>query len=282
MRLPDFSDNCPRALALDLDGTALNSKSEMSGRTSNAVLRLIDREFPVIIATARPERVISRLTGPEIARRSSLVQMSGASAHGRSPLHGHHRWPINPDAARVSWDIVQASPIETRMTVEVDGSKFAVSHESDANELWAFNTATPDMIISLEEAMDAGPAKVSVNGLGNDLTPIFETLGTELSDDSVAIPALDRSFINVHHVNATKSGGVSVLLKPLGVTLGETLSFGDDYPDIELLRNTGWSVAVANAITEARSAAKYQTASADDDGVAIVIESLLAALEASI
>lgn len=280
MNLPDFSNHRPRAIALDLDGTALNSNSEMSDRTSNAVMRLIEGKFPVIIATARPERVISTLVGPEIARRASLVQMSGASAHGREPLSGDFRWPINPDAARVSWDIVQSSPIETRMTVEVDGSKFAVSHESDANELWAFNTATPDMIISLDEAIKIGPAKVSVNGLGNDLTPIFETLQRELNEDSVVVPALDHSFINVHDVNATKSGGVRALIEPNEMTLDETLSFGDDYPDIELLQNTGWSVAVANAIPEAVTAAKYLTASADQDGVAIVLESLLETLEA--
>jgi hypothetical protein len=252
----------------------------MSERTTRAVLAVIEHGIPVVIATARPARVVPVLTGPEIASRASLVHMSGATAHGRPPLAGDHRWPIDADVARLSWDIVQSSPIETRMTIEVDGHRFAVSHTGDANELWAFNRATPDMILSFDEALAAGPAKVSVNGLGNDLTPIFDTLRAELGDDTEVIPAADRSFINVHHVDARKSAGVAALIEPQGLSLKETLSFGDDYPDIELLQNTGWPVAVANAIPGALAAARYLTASADDDGVAIVLERFLDAIKA--
>ncbi len=53
-------------------------------------------------------------------------------------------------------------------------------------------------------------------------------------------------------------------------------AFGDDIPDVELLAACGLSVAVANAAPEVRAAAKYHTASNDEDGVAVALERMLA------
>ena len=77
MNLPVFSGKLPQAIALDLDGTALNSASRMSARTSTAVLRLLDMGVPVVIATARPVRVIHVLTGDEIANLTGSPERSG-------------------------------------------------------------------------------------------------------------------------------------------------------------------------------------------------------------
>ena len=278
MNLPDFSNSVPRAVALDLDGPALNSSSRLSPRTAYVVVALVNAGVLVVIATARPERVVPVLTGPEIAARCSLVHMSGAAAVGRAPLSGSAWSPIDPAAARLAWDIVSASTITCRMTMEIDGRRFAVSHESDADELWAFNTANPDMILSLDEAMAAGPAKVSVNGLGNDLSAIVERLRAELANGTIVVPAVDNSFINVHSELASKSGAVATLIESKGIRLAEVISFGDDLPDVDLMMNTGWSVAVENAIPDVKAAARFHTASNDEDGVAIVLESLLEAV----
>jgi hydroxymethylpyrimidine pyrophosphatase-like HAD family hydrolase len=278
MKLPDFTDRVPAAVALDLDGTALNSSSRLSQRTASVVLALIDAGLPMVIATARPERVVPVLVGPEIAARSSLVQMSGAAGVGRHPLSGDVWSPIDPRQAELAWNIVGASSVSTRMTVELDGRRFAVNDESDADELWAFNTATPDMIVSFDEAISAGPAKVSVNGLGNDLSPVVTELRERLDAGTIVIPAADNSFINIHSESASKSGAVAQLIKSAGIRLSDVVSFGDDLPDVDLMLSTGWPVAVDNAIPEVKSAARYLTASNDDDGVAIVLESLLNAV----
>jgi hydroxymethylpyrimidine pyrophosphatase-like HAD family hydrolase len=50
------------------------------------------------------------------------------------------------------------------------------------------------------------------------------------------------------------------------------MAFGDDLPDLEILQACGMSVAMANAFPEIKTACSYQTASNDEDGVAIVLE----------
>lgn len=279
MNLPDFSERAPKAVALDLDGTALNSQSRMSRRTAHAVLDLVDLEIPVVIATARPERVVPVLVGPEIAARTSLAQMGGAAATGRHPLSGEVWRPIDPEQAKLTWEIVAASDAAPRMTMEVDGRRFAVNHDSGVDELWAFNTATPDMLMNVEEALEAGPAKVSVNGLGEDLSPVIKQLRNELDGTrTVVVPAVDNSFINIDSIYATKSGAVLDLITSCGIDLEDVVSFGDDLPDTDLMLNTGWPVAVENAIDPVKDAARFLTASNDEDGVAIVLEMLIEAV----
>ena len=74
-----------------------------------------------------------------------------------------------------------------------------------------------------------------------------------------------------------KAWGLARLCELLGVQSSEVLAFGDATNDAEMLSWAGRSVAMANAEPEALQAADEVTLSNDDDGVAAVIEALLAA-----
>ena len=164
------------------------------------------------------------------------------------------------------------------MTLEIDGTRFAVNHDDDINSLWAFNNASPTMIVSFDEAMRIGPAKVSINGLDNNLEELAKTLEKLLSERTAVFRTASLQFLNIVPRAATKSGAVAALLDTAGISLGDVLALGDDYVDIDLIRDCGWSVAVDNAVPEIKSLARYGTASNDDHGVAIVLERLVAAL----
>jgi len=56
MNLPKFT-KLPGAVAIDLDGTLLNSHSQLSSRNRITLEKCIERRIPVVIATSRSERV---------------------------------------------------------------------------------------------------------------------------------------------------------------------------------------------------------------------------------
>ena len=262
---------------MDLDETALNSNSRLDERTRAAIHSVHNSGYPIIIATSRPERVLPTLVGNDILEITSLVQMNGTIATGRAELTGDLRVTMNLDDARMCWSLVSEMNPEPRMTLEIDGTRFAVNHDDDIDELWAFNSATPTMIVSFEEAMTFEPVKISVNGLDSNLEELAQTLESRLSNNTEVFRAGRVQFLNVVPAAASKSGAVADLLSPANIALSDVLSLGDDYVDIELIRDCGWSVAVANAIPEIKSLAKYETESNDDHGVAIVLENLVAA-----
>ncbi|MCL2734419.1 MAG: HAD family hydrolase, partial [Actinomycetia bacterium] len=62
-----------------------------------------------------------------------------------------------------------------------------------------------------------------------------------------------------------------------GVTAAEVVAFGDMPNDLAMLSWAGTSYAVANAHPHVLAATRYRTASNEEDGVAQVIERILAA-----
>lgn len=86
--------------------------------------------------------------------------------------------------------------------------------------------------------------------------------------------AVTRSYpmnIEVMDEEASKGASMAWLCGKLGEPLADTLAFGDNFNDIEMLEAAGLGVAVANAEDEVRTAADRVTVSNDDDGVARVI-----------
>ena len=278
MNLPAFTAETPLAVAFDLDETTLGSDSRLADRNRRALNAVHDAGLPLIIATSRPERVLPVLIGDDVLEITSLVQMNGTIATGRAGLTGSFRWPIDHADARLCWTIANEMNPQARMTMEIDGTRFAVNHDDEVNSLWAFGNASPTMVVAIEEAMRIGPAKVSINGLDGDLGELADMLENRLSENTVVFSAAGANFLNIVPRNATKSGAVAALLGTSGISLADVLAFGDNYVDIDLIRDCGWSVAVENAIPEIKSLARYSTASNDDYGVALVLERLVAAL----
>lgn len=264
---------------MDLDETTLTSDSRLDDRTRAAIHNVHKLGLPIVIATSRPERVLPTLVGDDILEITSVVQMNGTVAEGKMGLTGSLKRSMNLSDARNCWALVNEHAPWARMNLEIDGTQFAVNHDDDINELWAFNTATPTMVLGFEEAMQLEPVKVSVNGVGRNLEETAVLLEQKLTKNSVVFRASDEQFLNIVPSDASKSGAVADLLESAGIPLSDVLSFGDDYVDIDLIRDCGWSVAVENAIPEIKSLARFQTASNNRYGVAIVLENLITALK---
>jgi hydroxymethylpyrimidine pyrophosphatase-like HAD family hydrolase len=74
----------------------------------------------------------------------------------------------------------------------------------------------------------------------------------------------------------SKGSGLGFVAERLGFTPADTVAFGDGENDIELLDWAGYGVAVANAHDQILARADFVCPSAQDQGVAQVIEALLA------
>ncbi len=278
LNLPDFSTGTPKAIVLDLDETTLNSNSQLDDRTRAALNAIHGLGIPIIIATSRPERVLPTLVGVDILEISSLVQMNGTIACGRAGLGGTFKRNLDLDDARRCWNLIEKHAPWAQRTLEVDGTQFAVNNDNFIQKLWAFDQKTSPKVISLDTALKIGPAKISINGINQNLEPLAIKLDQKLSDRTIVFRSANEMFLNVVPVEAGKSNAAACLLKSATISLADTLSFGDDFVDIDLIRYSGWSVAVENAITQIKNIAKYHTASNDNNGVAIVLERLVIAL----
>ncbi len=91
---------------------------------------------------------------------------------------------------------------------------------------------------------------------------------TGLFDISSAI--IGNMEINYSGVN--KAAGLRRLCEQLHIAPENVMAFGDATNDLDMLRWAGWSFAMGNAHPLAKQAARYETASNEEDGVAQAIE----------
>lgn len=272
--LPVF-DRYPDAIALDLDGTLFDSRTRISARNRKAIEACIAEEIPVVIVTSRPVRAVRRFLGNELVDRCSLVLQNGAIAAGVSPLSGNTRETIPAELATEIIETIKSIEPEIRLTIELEGHWFGTNMPRPPDELWEFNSATPDMQRTLEEALAGEPTKIAAGIIDKDLSVVVDVLEQKFAGSISVVPADGMTFLNITSIRATKPGALRQLMNSIGKGLDNVVAFGDDFPDIGLLRACGISVAVANAIPDVKAAADYCTASNDDDGVALVLEMIL-------
>src|SRR4030042_1872520 len=159
----------PDAIAIDLDGTLFNSQTQISRRNSKAIEKCLAQGIPVIIATSRPARSVHRLVGAELEKRCSLVLQNGAIGMGALPLAGRIKEIIPSALTRdIIKAILQMEP-EMRITIELEGYSFGTNKPRNPDELWAINSATPDMQLSIEEALTQEATKIAAGGINRNI-----------------------------------------------------------------------------------------------------------------
>ena len=265
----------PDAIAIDLDGTLLNSQSLLSPRNLKALEKCLAQDIPIIIATSRPARSVRRLLGSGIMDRCSLVLQNGAVGIGAPPLSGRIKEKIAPELPREIISVALEIELEIRITIELEGYWFGTNHPRQPDELWEINSATPDMQRSLEEALADEPTKIALGGLKRNISHVAGTISQRFGDFISVVPANDMTFLNITSKTATKPETLRKLLRSQQIPLDKVMAFGDDVPDVEMLSSCGIPIAVANAVPEVKAVTDHCTASNDDDGVAIVLEQII-------
>ena len=92
--------------------------------------------------------------------------------------------------------------------------------------------------------------------------------------DEVDLDVPQPMFSNVVPAGWSKGAALRWLCERVGVCPEETVAFGDAGNDLQMFAATPNSVAVANALPEATSAARYHIGSVDDDAVPAAIEAI--------
>lgn len=79
------------------------------------------------------------------------------------------------------------------------------------------------------------------------------------SSDAVARRASELAIVHVVQGAADKLAAFDALSARLGVPPAECAFVGDDLPDLPVMKNCGFAVAVANAVDEVKASAHYVT-----------------------
>jgi len=248
-----------KAIAIDLDGTLLDSSRIAAPHSLTMVERAADCGWVVIISTARPVRTI-KLAVPEEFIRFYWAACNGAWILKDGQIIKRQEIPYQT----VAHLIRLFSEYNLRFYVEAEDTFF--SHcEKPARFIGEY--------YDLDQLGSVDACKVIVDAQSNDE---ISTVASLIPPSCSYVVTDDNSLIQIAHADCSKLYAAKHILEREGITLTDTIAFGDDNNDISLLKAAGCGVAMGNATEELKRVADHITATNDEDGVGLFLEQVLA------
>lgn len=262
-------------LAVDLDDTLLADDKTVSARTLAALAAWEQSGRQVVIATGRPPR-ITRII-PSAFHHYPWICYNGAWVEHQRNVLFQKAIPV-ADARRIVAMIQKAAP-QCRLGVEI-ADKLYINRQLDrpgaqfVTDVLAYtNQPAAKILTSLTEINAAH--HTSASGLGMATSP-SKTVLDDLPPTTRALVSPKYDLIQVIPHDVSKARALRWLLNRWGHSLDEVVAFGDDVNDIEMIAEAGLGVAMDNAVAEVKAVANRVTTSNDEDGVATIIEEILA------
>jgi hypothetical protein len=262
----------PRLIATDLDGTLLRPDGTVSARTRAALARAQARGTEIVLCTARPVRWMRGLAA------------AGGIAGIAVCANGAVLWDLSTDALVDSFPIASdaAREVVARLRPLAPGGAWAVEtvdhfgHEPGYRPRWPVpGDATVDPI---EALLLTPPVKLLLRPDDDRASAAFVARARSQVAELVEVTFSDASasLLEMSAAGVSKGSGLATLCAARGLDRARTIAFGDMPNDLPMLAWAGRSYAMANGHADVISAADETAPANDEDGVAQVIEALLA------
>jgi len=278
-----------RLIALDLDGTVLDSHGQIPGANRDAIARALEAGVEVAIATGRRYE-FARAIFEGLPAPLTLILSNGALVKRHDGRTAMRR--LLPRAAARA---VLAGAPELRSSAALifdrPGAGQVVFESMDWNDerhrrFYEANRAFVSEHSPLEGALTEDPVQVMFTGRCaamrrlfdrlRDVTPAPQTASSEAY--SVALTEYahrDFSLVDVVQAGCSKGAALADWAARQGLAPDEVMAVGDNLNDLEMLEFAGTPVVMGNAVEALRTRGWAATASNDEAGVAQAIETFV-------
>ncbi|UII76585.1 Cof-type HAD-IIB family hydrolase [Flagellimonas sp. HMM57] len=259
-----------KVLCSDLDGTLLSTKNDVSEFTISEINR-IKNKLKIILVSARMPKSMTYLQQRMGIQDNPIICYNGALVmSGTKELSSTSIPTENIDEL---YDRCKCYNIKLGLYHK---DEWCVSENSERVEKEIFNTRAEPIFEPTEKTLErwrennSGPHKIMLMGTKENMDDITLVLTNKFSSVLNHYRSND-TLIEVAPRTTSKLKAIATLLEPK-TTLKEVIAFGDNYNDIEMLKNVGYGVAVSNARNEAKQIADAITLTNKENGVAQFIK----------
>ncbi|MFD8971947.1 Cof-type HAD-IIB family hydrolase [Streptomyces sp. NPDC059593] len=276
-RSPRPSAPAPRLIATDLDGTLLRDDKSVSERTVAALAAAEEAGIEVFFVTGRPARWMD-VVSDHVHGHGLAICANGAAV---VDLHsGGTFLEVRPLERPVALDVVRA------LRAAAPGTSFAVElttgihYEPEYPPFFldpGATVATAEKLL-FEEAPGAAAPVLKLLAQHPELDPdAFLALARKAAGELASFTrSSPTALLEVSARDVSKASTLARCCAERGIAAEEVAAFGDMPNDIEMLSWAGRSYAMGNAHPDVIAAASGRTVGNNEDGVAVVIEQLVA------
>ena len=269
-----------RLIALDIDGTLLNSRWKVSDTNRKAIQDAAGRGIEVALVTGRRYDfalpVAQDLGCPVsmIVNNGGLIRSNDGQTRlkkllsvdaARSVLQLGRAWH---DGAAVIFDRPRANQLILERLDRDDSIRYAY---------YSRNLDYIGVVSPLESCLTEEPLQVMFSGCVADMDELehlllASPLAANLKLAATKYAAKDFAMLDVLPPGCTKGAALAEWAALQGFERDEILAIGDNHNDLEMLEFAGIPVVMQNCVPELKIYGWHETHSNDHDGVAAAIE----------
>lgn len=283
-----------KVIASDMDGTLLGEDHRPAPETLDAVREACRAGIRFIISTGRNfPGAMEELSGTGLV--CDYIVSSGAEVRGpdQKVVIPH---PMSMELCARVYEIIRNYPVS--LIFCTPGSDYRIGKPEEIEESIVLQLHDFHMDLSREEILksrlyaqlkERTKAAADLDEMAAAGVPVYklflfaedtEMLGQisrQLSQNpDIAVASSFRTNLEITDVKAQKGPVLKEYIESLGYQMGEVMALGDSLNDLSMLSmDFGATVAMGNADTEVKKAAKYITKTNAELGVAYAIRELL-------
>jgi len=272
-----------KLIAIDMDGTLLSNRSEVTPRTKAAIHRCLNAGILICFATGR-NWTESQVVLDAVEHFASAVFVGGAMVVDTGQRVVLHRTLMDSALAReLSEMIEQAGHAVMAAQDPAGGHEYVVSGNVEllpAMKHWLDHTqAKVRRLPTLGEFDHSHTIRLSIIAAMDSLDEVQRQIDQRFTDrvfyHRMTIPHKGVELMEIFDPSCNKWEGIMQVARRHDVLPEEIVAIGDDFNDLHMIRNAGLGVAMGNARPEVQRLAKRVIGTNEEEGLAQFLEELV-------
>jgi len=268
-----------KLIAIDIDGTLLNTQSTITERNYSTLKKAISQGIIVALCTGRSYFMAQKVVGG-FDFELPLVLHNGAQIVNSSDGQMIAHWTLAQETARQGVMLMKEFALEP-IIYDFHKGKHILVYESinPTNEAYVRYMSTKKSILhktdDLISYIDHNPMQlvaIHQESIIRNVMPILKNHIDANVFTSGRLYNIEYWFLEVLQSGASKATAVEHLAKLHNIDKKEIMAIGDNFNDLEMMEYAHLSIAMNNAPDEVKAVADFVTESNNDDGVAKAIE----------
>jgi len=267
-----------KLIASDMDGTLVNSKSQLTERTKEAIKNTVKAGALFVTATGRPFcniKIVNSLFTED--QDMPFIVFNGAAAYmGKSEklLFEKH---LDFNLAREAFNIGQELGIAQ---ISWTGPRLWCNRFCEETVAYRNFSDSPDLemtaVTDLAIIKDYVPGFSKVLWIADpkEIKELQVKMSAHFGDKLNCFSSMAH-FLEFVSPTAGKGSALAEIGKLFNIDKSEMIAVGDAFNDVSMLEYAGFSVAMDNAHDDIKAICDHVTLSNDEDGVAAVIEKFI-------
>ncbi len=265
-----------KLIAIDMDGTLLNSKNQISPRDKEAIRRAGEKGLRIVLATGRILKS-AKYYSEQLGLKSPIIASNGGIVIDEEGKILAQK-PLDKESIIKLIELAEEEDLYFHLYNEEkfyaqDKVKEVLEFYNEGNEDLTIELELFDDIVEKLASRDFNMYKIIFIDEDIEKLKSFRKLISDLDDINISSSWTNNIEANAKDVS--KGGAIEELCKIFHIKPEEVLAIGDSENDLSMFKLAGLSVAMGNASDFVKSQADYTTDTNDKDGLAKAIEKFI-------